>query len=262
MARIVAFPYYGGKYYQLSWILSLLPECEHYVEPFCGSAIVALNRKPSPLETINDMNGDLINFFRVLRSNTEELVDQLELTMNSRAELELSTQPSDEPIERARRFFTRIRQSFSARSSLTSSSWSYSRRKTSATNSFRNSIPIIAGLVDRIKHWQIENRPAIDIIKRNDTEDALFYCDPPYVLSTRKCESYGEQEMSDDDHRELAEVLNSIKGRAAVSGYNCDLYNELYRNWLRYDKDAIVFASNKAKTEMGSRVESLWCNYG
>ena len=261
MARLVAFPYYGGKYFQLNWLLSLLPKCNHYVEPFCGSAIVCLNREPSPIETINDTNGDLVNFFKVLRSNGSELIEQLELTLNARDEFALSLEPTDEPLERARRFFVRIRQAFSGVPNPTIGKWAFV--KTRPYNDYRRSIDKLAHLIDRIKYWQIDNRPAIDVIKRNDTVDTLFYCDPPYAKEARaESTCYKDYEMPDNGHRELANVLHNVKGKVAISGHQCDLYEELYGDWQRHDKDCNLSAGNRAKVESKRRVDSVWCNYG
>lgn len=111
--RLIAFGWYGGKYSHLDWLLPLLPRTHHYCEPFGGSAAVLLNREPSPVETYNDLDGEVVNFFRVLREQTEELVKAIALTPFSREEFELAVSPPDENIsdlERARRFYVRARQ--------------------------------------------------------------------------------------------------------------------------------------------------------
>ena len=109
----IAFGWYGGKYSHLDWLLPLLPETKHYCEPFGGSAAVLVNRKPSPIETYNDIDGDIANFFRVLRNDKEKLLEAIGLTPFSREEFELAIQEPTEPmsdLERARRFFVRARQ--------------------------------------------------------------------------------------------------------------------------------------------------------
>jgi DNA adenine methylase len=113
--RASALNYFGGKSRQLDWMLPLLPDktsYRHYVEAFCGSAAVFLNKEPSPIETINDLNGSLINFFRTLRERPAELIQRLELTPYSRAEFIFSADPTADPVESAARFFTRCIQSF------------------------------------------------------------------------------------------------------------------------------------------------------
>src|SRR6266581_6978596 len=110
--KLIAFGWYGGKYSHLDWLLPLLPACHHYVEPFAGSAAVLLNREPSPVETYNDIDGEVVNFFRVLRDQREVLIEAIGLTPFSREEFELAiSQPTQDltDLERARRFFVRAR---------------------------------------------------------------------------------------------------------------------------------------------------------
>ena len=109
---MIAFGWYGGKFSHLEWLLPLLPECHHYCEPFAGSAAVLLNRPPAPVETYNDIDGEVVNFFRVLRADKERLVEQIALTPFSREEFARACvyDRSLDDLERARRFFIRARQ--------------------------------------------------------------------------------------------------------------------------------------------------------
>src|SRR3954451_16398855 len=84
--KLIAFGCYGGKFSHLEWLLPLLPKCHHYCEPFAGSAAVLLNRAPSPVETYNDLDGEVVNFFRILRERSKELVQAIQLTPFSREE--------------------------------------------------------------------------------------------------------------------------------------------------------------------------------
>ena len=266
MARLVAFKYYGGKYYQLSWLLSLLPKCQHFCEPFCGAAYVTLNREPSKVETINDLKGDVVNFFKVLRDNGEELIEKLRLTPYAREEfVNAINYDGDEEIERARCFYVCQRQGFGGVQNPTEGKWGFGKQPDSyLPNVLINCIEKLEPIIARLRHIQIDNRPAIDVIKRNDTTDTLFYCDPPYVAGSRVeggRTTYGNYEMTDDDHRELANVLHNVKGKVAISGHRCELYDELYRNWMRYDKDCNLFAGNNSTNESKRRIDSLWCNY-
>ena len=109
----IAFGWYGGKFSHLDWLLPNLPMTEHYCEPFGGSGAVLLNREPSAVETYNDLDGEVVNFFRVLRTNKEALLESIGLTPFSREEFELaiSVPASDiSDVERARRFFVRAKQ--------------------------------------------------------------------------------------------------------------------------------------------------------
>src|SRR5437588_9825524 len=113
MGKLIAFGWYGGKYSHLDWLLPLLPKATHYCEPFGGSAAILINREPSPVETYNDIDGDLVTFFRVLREQKDVLIEAIGLTPFSREEFELAISSPREGIsdlERARRFYVRARQ--------------------------------------------------------------------------------------------------------------------------------------------------------
>src|ERR1043165_138398 len=113
MAKSIAFGWYGGKYNHLNWLLPLLPEAEHYCEPFGGSAAVLINRLPSPVETYNDLDGEVVNFFKVLRDQKDELIQAIGLTPFSREEFKKAINNNGGEVsdfERARRFFIRARQ--------------------------------------------------------------------------------------------------------------------------------------------------------
>ena len=261
MSRLVAFQYLGGKYFSAKWILSLFPEHHHYVEPFCGAAHIALNKPPATIETINDLNGDLINFFKQVRDNTDALIAKLDLTLYSRNEVLLAREPTDDNLERARRWFVRSIQAFSGLPGKRGWSYSIATPQNKNVNQWLNKIVHLPTLVTRLKQFQIESRPALDIIKRYDRPETLFYCDPPYVHDARVDKvAYKGYEMSDDDHRQLAEALHGCVGKVAISGYQCDLYDELYGNWQRHDKETIAGSGIIGKPRP-KRVESVWCNY-
>ena len=234
--KMLPFGWYGGKYSHLDWLLPLLPTCHHYCEPFGGSAAVLLNRNPSPVETYNDLDGEVVNFFRVLRDDKEKIIEAIGLTPFSREEFALACEidPTLSPLERARRFFVRARQvrtGLAQKASL--GRWANCKNTSragmsGAVSRWLGSVDDLPEIAGRLLRVQIENRPAIDLIRLYDSPETLFYCDPPYVHLTRgDNNSYG-YEMTDNDHRELAEVLNTIKGHAAISNYQCELMDELY----------------------------------
>lgn len=261
-------PWYGGKSTHLKWLLPLLPECKHYVEPYSGSAVVLLNRDPSPIETINDINGEVVNFFRILRDRPEELIGAIQLTPFSREEFALARFADDHPddLERARRFCVLCQQSYGAVGlQATICHWS-----TSITYSQRHIAQNVAKILSknealdytarRLLNVQIENRPAIEIIKKYDTHDTLFYCDPPYIHATRYMRHHYVDEMGDAEHIELADLLNRVKGKVALSGYENELYDDLYPapKWRKYmaEERVTAAANNRSK-----RREILWMNY-
>ena len=263
--KLIAFGWYGGKFSHLSWLLPLLPGCHHYCEPFGGSAAVLLNREPSPVETFNDIDGDLVNFFRVLRDNREKLVEAIGLTPFSREEFFLALTTDGEhlsDVERARRFFVRARQ---ARTGLAQTAslgrWANCKHTTRAGMSgvvsrWLGSVEKLPDIAERLLRVQMENRPAIDVIKLYDANDTLFYCDPPYPHDTRGDSNAYGFEMADEDHEEVASVLNRIKGKAAVSGYRGDLLDRLYRTWR-----CVEAPVKRCHSSKGSRREALWMNY-
>ena len=265
MARLMAFNYYGGKQKQLKWLLPLLPRCDHYIEPFCGAASVLINREISPAETINDTNGEIVNFFKVLRDNGDELIRRLELTPYSRSEFVAALEPTTDTIEQARRFYVKIRQSFGGLMvGLTEGRWGYGKKKSRFDpRVFIRSIEKLTAVANRLRLVQIENRPALDILSRYDSKDTLFYCDPPYTERGKGGKTvYANNEMTDDDHRQLAEVLKKCQAKVAISGFRCSLYDEKYRDWHRHDKHEIHMSfNNRGGLPANHRSESLWTNY-
>lgn len=263
--KLIAFAWYGGKYSHLDFILPNLPnDAAHFVDVFGGSAAVILNKKPAPVETYNDVDSELTNFFKVLRNKPDDLIKLLDLTPFSREELAIACQPEPNlsELERARQFFIRARQT---RTGLAQSSskgrWSHciltSRSKMSGSvSAWLGSIKKLPEITQRLREIQIENSPALDIIKRYDTPETLFYLDPPYSHKSRNDKKVYTQEMTDKDHEELAEALNQIKGRAVISGYRTELYDTLFKDWDRVDDSIKICHSSK-----GKRQESLWRNF-
>lgn len=264
--KVIAFGWYGGKYSHLDWLLPLLPPCHHYCEPYGGSGAVLLNRPPSPVETYNDLDGEVANFFRVLREEKERLTEAIGLTPFSREEFSIAciVDPEQNPLERARRFFVRARQ---VRTGLAQTAslgrWANCKNTSRAGMSgvisrWLGSIEDLPEIAERLLRVQIENRPALDVIRLYDSPDTLFYCDPPYVHLTRGDNSSYGYEMTDDEHRDLANVLNSIQSRVAISNYQCELMDELYptSKWIK-----TVASEKTIHSTKGKRVEALWTNY-
>lgn len=264
--KLIPFGWYGGKFSHLSWLLPLLPPCHHYCEPFAGSGAVLLNREPSPIETYNDLDGEICNFFRVLREQRDALVEAIGLTPFSREEFAIACEFDAErkPLERARRFYVRARQvrtGLAQRASL--GRWANCKQTSRAGMSgvisrWLGAVDMLPEIAERILRVQIENRPAIDVIQLYDSPNTLFYCDPPYLHETRgDSKAYG-CEMTNNDHAELAAVLNSVQGKVALSNYDCQFINELYppSKWF---KTVVEDRTNHATK--GKRTEVLWTNY-
>lgn len=264
-SKMIAFGYYGGKFSHLDFILPLLPtRFAHFCEPFGGSAAVLINRPPAAVETYNDLDSEVANFFRCLRDNGPELVRLISLTPFSREELvkACTPEPGLSPQERARRFFVRARQTRTGLAQTsTEGRWAHcvltSRAgMAGAVSRWLGSIDALPLIVQRLQRVQIENAPAIEVIQRYDSPQTLFYCDPPYPHEARgDVKAYGF-EMTDREHAELAEALRAARGAVAISGYRCPLMDRLYDGWRRVDAPARLCNSSK-----GERTESVWLNY-
>jgi len=263
--RFIAFGWYGGKFSHLDWLLPLLPKTRHYCEPFGGAGAVLLNREPSPVETYNDIDGGVVNFFRVLRDQKDALIEAVGLTPFSREEFEIAcSAPSEDlsDLERARRFFVRARQVRTGLAQTASPGrWAHCRLTSragmaGAVSRWLGSVDGLSEIAQRLLRVQIENRPAIEVIKRYDSKDTLFYCDPPYPHDSRGDSNAYGYEMTDDEHRELAAVLHNVKGKVALSGYHCGLMDELYGVW-QYVEESV----RNCHSVKRPRQEVLWVNY-
>ena len=263
----IVFGWYGGKFSHLDWLLPLLPECHHYCEPFAGSAAVLLNRKAASVETYNDIDGEVVNFFRVLRDNPEELIRIITLTPFSREEYHNAIYGDTNDIsdiERARRFYVKARQTRTGLAQTASlGRWANCKETSRAGMSgvvsrWLGGIDALGEIAQRLIRVQIENRPANDVIRLYDSPHTLFYCDPPYLHVTRgDTKAYGF-EMDEDQHREFAKVVNDCQAKVAVSGYDHPLMDELFEpgKWIK-----TFGPDKKIHSTKGTRTEVLWTNY-
>jgi len=263
--KLIAFGWYGGKFSHLDWLLPLLPKTKHYCEPFGGSAAVLINREPSPVETYNDIDGEIANFFRVLRDQKDALIEAIGLTPFSREEFEKAiSEPTDNlsDLERARRFYIRARQVRTGLAQKASSGrWAHCRLTSragmaGAVSRWLGAVEDLPEIVQRLLRVQIENDNAVDVIKRYDSKETLFYCDPPYPHDSRQDTNAYGYEMTDEQHQELAVVLHSVEGKVALSGYRCKLLDRLYGDWQVVE--APIRICHSVKTP---RKEVLWLNY-
>lgn len=259
--------YHGGKWRLAPWIISQFPGHKIYVEPYGGAASVLLQKPRSYAEVYNDLDGEIVNLFRMARDRGVELLRMLELTPYARDEFDLAFQRSTDPLEQARRTVVRSQMGFGG--NLTRPNRDQSPQRTGwRTYSGKNRRSIPAGdwrnwpesfpeTIDRLRGVIIESRPALEVMACHDTPETLHYVDPPYVHSTRGFDCGGSArgyrfEMNDDQHRELAAFLATLRGGVIVSGYACDLYDrELYAGWQRLEKVAMADGAR-------SRVEVLW----
>lgn len=255
--------YHGGKFRLAKWIMQFFPEHDCYVEPFGGAASVLMQKPRSYAEVYNDLDGEIVNVFRVLRDpeQSQRLIELCNLTPFSRDEFVLSYESTDDSVESARRVLYRSQSGFGtgAATGNTSGFRSDSKRKYSLSSHIWARYPdTISKFCERLQGVIIENRPAIDVIKAHDTPKTLFFIDPPYVLNTRQRnggKAY-RHEMTDEDHIRLLEILNSVSGYVALTGYHHEIYSTELRDWQLHSKPA------RASGHRGTvpRMEQLWLN--
>jgi DNA adenine methylase len=257
------FQYFGGKTILAARIAATFGPHGHYVEPFAGSLSVLLAKPPSRMETVSDLDGSIINFWRVLRDRPQELARVCALTPHSRAEWENAAElDTGDDLEQARRLWVRLSQARTGR--LIRAGWRHYVAPSNGSTAFPS---YLDGYVDRmaaaacrLHHVTLESRPALEIIDRyGANDDVLLYVDPPYLGSTRSNDrAYRHELMTDAEHRDLAEALRWCSAAVVVSGYPSDLYDqELYPDWHR-----VTFTSGTGQGSDGwsNRTEVLWSN--
>lgn len=251
-------PYFGGKQTLAPWIVSLLPDHQHYVEPYGGSLAVLLAKQPSHMETVNDINHELMTFWRVLRDRPDELIRVCALTPHSRAEHDAAFEASDDELETARRVWVRLTQ---GRSNALQRRTGWRRHlkmdllpMPGRMAAFRDRMP---AAVERLASVSLECAPALDLIADYGTQPGtLLYVDPPYLASTRNSTHYKAELKTDDEHQELAAALADCKATVVLSGYRSPLYDRLYDGWHVYEQ---ATATGNGKGDR-ARVEVLWAN--
>jgi len=255
-----ALRYFGGKWRIADWIIAQFPPHICYVEPCGGGASVLLRKPPSKFEVLNDLDDDVINFFEILRLQPHDLIRAIQLTPYAREELSRakSDNTSVLPLERARLFYIRCWQSFGSGTGKTGTGWRFQvgRGEDSRASAIGqwNTTDHLLPIIKRLKQVQIEHNDALAVIRRYDGPKTLFYVDPPYLHSTRHKDSArkGYQfEMTDQDHIDLSQALKAVNGMVILSGYNSELYDHLYENWRRMDRDT--------NDQLGqTQTESIW----
>ena len=255
-----ALRWYGGKWRIAPWIISHLPPHDAYCEPYGGAASILLRKPAAKVETWNDLHGRLVNFFRVLRAQPQDLIAAIDLTPYAREEYEAARAPSDDPLEDARRFYVLSMQGrIGGAGGRWSHGWKYqadaSAQNRQDPDSFMATghLPAVAA---RLKHVQIERDDALTVLGRYDRPGTLHYVDPPYVQAVRSDTEHRARylhELTDSDHLALAEVLHDLAGMVVLSGYPSKLYQDLYGGWHQITRTASTDAG-------GVAVECLWFN--
>ncbi len=256
LKRLLNYP--GSKWSMANLIIDNMPEHKSYLEPFCGSCAVFMSKPKVILETINDMDGRLVNLFRVMRDEPEQLQYLIMRTLYSREEYLLSQEVSSNRLEDARRMAVRL--------------WFAVGGKTNANVGFRKNVSWngpyntyewndmygrIGMAAARLKNAQIENMDALKLIEQHNDKDTLIYCDPPYVPSSLVSAHY-QHDFSIEQHQELLLLLKKHEGNVMLSGYESELYNRELAMWPRIEKQVKVGITSEKKTD---RQEVIWCNF-
>ena len=260
-----AFRYHGAKYRLAPWIMGFFPAHLCYVEPYGGAAGVLLQKPRSYAEVYNDLDADIVNFFRVLRDpeTREKLTEALVLTPYSRDDFTFAFETTDDPVERARRTAIRAQMGFGSAGStkgMTGFRIDTKRECATAQHLWERYPDTIRTIGERFAGVLIENRPAIRVMLQHDTPETLHYVDPPYVHETRdksaSSRNYYRHEMTDDEHLNLLETLKSLDGYVVLSGYENDIYDNQLEGWTKHSTNARISAHRGT----GIRKECVWIN--
>jgi DNA adenine methylase len=250
--------YYGGKTSMAPWIVEHFPAHFHYVEPFAGSLAVLFAKGPSPMETVNDLDRDLMTWWRVLRNRPADLERVCALTPHSRLEHAVAYENVDDELEQARRVWVRLSQGRAG--TLRKTGWRHYVRPTGTTSMpeyLAAYVERVAYCAERLHEVSLECRPAAEVIAVYGPErDCLLYIDPPYLTSTRTSVNYRHEMGAEAQHRELAEQLFDCDAAVVLSGYASALYDELYADWDRVERRTYT---GQARTR-SARIEVLWSN--
>lgn len=248
--------YYGAKTSLAPTIVSLFPEHKRYVEPFAGSLAVLLAKRQSRHEVVNDLDHNLMTFWKVLRDSPTELARVCMLTPHSRVERNLAKHitAGASDLERARLVWSALVQGRTG--TLANTGWRHARSAVDG-RMLRSYVQRIETVAERIRDVSLECRPAVAIIEKyGSDETTLIYADPPYLGSVRR-HNYKVEMTGEGAHRELGEALHGCRATVVLSGYHSPLYDELYGDWFRVEMPSRTSQGDLQRIE---RTEVLWSN--
>lgn len=258
-----ALRYHGGKFRLAPWILQFFPPHGCYVEPFGGAAGVLLRKPRVYAEVYNDLDGEIVNFFRVLRDPTlrADLVEACRLTPYARDEFDQAYEPTDDALERARRTCVRAAMGFGSAGATkaTTGFRTDTRRKYGTAQHNWADYPAALGAIgERFTGVLVENRDALEVIEAHDSDDTLHFVDPPYVHETRSMRNKGgyRHELDDAGHQRLLATLKAVDGMVVLCGYATALYDLELEGWQRHQTEARI--SGGRGTSL--RTEVVWLN--
>ena len=255
MNAVIKYP--GSKWSLADWIISFFPEHHSYLEPFFGSGAVLFSKPRSHIETVNDLDGNVVNLFEWIRKDPEKLAHEIYWMPYARQVYEdaFSTVPEDS-LGQAVNFCIRLNMGHGFRTTGEKVGWKndiQGRERAYAAQDWCRMPERVIRAAERLRGVQIECRPAAELIRRFNYPNVLIYADPPYVFGTRHGKQY-RHEMEDKDHEELLDVLLDHKGKVLLSGYDSSLYNSRLRGWHREE--------HRSRSQVGSvKREILWMNF-
>lgn len=259
--------WHGGKWLLAPWIIDHLPDHRIYVEPFGGAASVLIRKPRAYAEIYNDLDADVVNLFRVLRSaEADGLVQALRLTPFARDEFLESYEPTDDPVERARRLIVRSFMGFGSNGHNVRRKTGFransNRSGTTPAHDWSNYPDALAALISRLRGVCVENRDACEVMTAHDGPETLHYVDPPYLPETRSIKNKYDlkyaggmyaHEMDAADHERLLSHLRTLAGMVVLSGYPSPLYDGALADWTRVERAALADGAL-------ARTEVLWLN--
>ena len=262
MQTVLKYP--GSKWSTAEWIISHFPEHHTYLEPYAGSMAVLFTKKPSAIETVNDLDWDVCNLFHCIQKDSEKLAALVSMVPYARSEYDDTFKINIDdlmckvdPFRKAARFLIQCWQGHGFRTNGYKVGWKNDVQGREAAYAVRNWYRLpgwILEITDRLKQVQIENRPALEVIKRHRYPKVLIYADPPYLLKTRTAKQY-KHEMTEENHIELLETLLKHPGPVILSGYQSELYDEMLKGWHKET------TKGRAEYYGQDRRETIWMNY-
>lgn len=255
MNGVIKYP--GSKWRIAKWIIQRFPEHHSYLEPFFGSGAVFFTKSRSNIETINDLDDNVVNLFRCIREDPEKLSRMAYLTPYARVTYEEAyASEAEDPYQKALDFMILLNMGHGFRTNRKKVGWKediQGREKGYASIDWWKLPCKIIEVAERLKGVQIEHMNAVELIRKFNFENVLIYCDPPYVMSTRRQKQYA-YEMEDQEHEDLLEALKAHKGPVVLSGYESDLYKEALSGW----KTEQIISRDQLGQE---KIEILWMNF-
>lgn len=256
MNAILKYP--GSKWSIADWIISFFPEHHSYLEPFFGSGAVFFNKPRSNIETINDLDGNVVNLFNWIKKDPERLAHEIYYTPYARQVYEEAfAMVAEDSFGKAVNFYIRLNMGHGFRTTGEKVGWKndvQGREKAYATQDWCNLPEKILEEAERLRGVQIENRLAVEVMERFNNKKVLVYLDPPYMPETRHGKQYRHEMFDKESHGQLLETAKAHKGPVLISGYPSKLYDDMLQGWYR--EETTCYSQTCSKKQ-----EIIWMNF-